>query len=299
MLKPAAAVAVAGLAGLAYGIAEAHAFCLRQIEVACLAPGSDPMRLLHVSDLHLTAYRHQERDWIASLAAVEPDFVAATGDFLGNPRAVPAVVQALDPLLGIPGAFVFGSNDYYYGGPKNPLRYLVGPSGSMQHRWPLQPTGELELRLRDRGWRHLANATASIRVDNAVVEARGVDDPHIRRDDYEAVAGAFPPGATLRLALAHAPYRRVIDAMAADGADLVLAGHTHGGQVRLPGYGALVTNCDLPRDRVRGLSRAGAGWLHVSAGLGTSPFTPFRIACRPEATLLTLTPRRALPTGGR
>ncbi|GMA86526.1 hypothetical protein GCM10025868_17760 [Angustibacter aerolatus] len=74
----------------------------------------------------------------------------------------------------------------------------------------------------------------------------------------------------------------------------------------MPGYGALVTNCDLDRRRARGLSRwwPGAGtvspraaaprdaaWLHVSAGLGTSPYTPVRFACRPEATLLTLRAR--------
>ena len=109
--------------------------------------------------------------------------------------------------------------------------------------------------------------------------------------------------------------------MAADGVDLILAGHTHGGQLCLPGYGALVTNCDLDRRRAKGMSRwwPGAGstgpeggaapssdappdaaWLHVSAGLGTSPYAPVRFACRPEATLLTLTPRDAdARTGAR
>jgi predicted MPP superfamily phosphohydrolase len=86
----------------------------------------------------------------------------------------------------------------------------------------------------------------------------------------------------------HSPYRRALDAFERNGYGLVLAGHTHGGQVCLPGVGALVTNCDLPRDRVRGLSRWGASWLHVSAGLGTSKYAPFRFACRPEASLLTV-----------
>jgi predicted MPP superfamily phosphohydrolase len=85
----------------------------------------------------------------------------------------------------------------------------------------------------------------------------------------------------------------MIDAMAADGHDLIVAGHTHGGQVCVPFYGALVTNCDLDTARVKGLSQHTANdrtsWLHVSAGLGTSPYAPVRFACRPEATLLTLT----------
>ena len=107
-------------------------------------------------------------------------------------------------------------------------------------------------------------------------------------------------GRPLRIGVLHAPYRRVLDAMVADGVDLALAGHTHGGQLCLPGVGALVTNCDLDRGRASGLSQwpgrigspeaAGDMYLHVSAGLGTSPYTPVRLACRPEATLLTLLP---------
>ncbi|HVQ18088.1 MAG TPA: metallophosphoesterase, partial [Actinomycetes bacterium] len=96
----------------------------------------------------------------------------------------------------------------------------------------------------------------------------------------------------------HAPYLRVLDQFARDGYDAIFAGHTHGGQVCVPWYGALVTNCDLEPARVRGLHRhpadsrpsdPGSSWLHVSAGLGTSPYAPIRLACRPEATLLTLT----------
>lgn len=88
--------------------------------------------------------------------------------------------------------------------------------------------------------------------------------------------------------------------MSRDDVDLAMAGHTHGGQLCVPGYGALVTNCDLDAARASGLSRypgrmsdpaaADHMFLHVSAGLGTSPYTPVRLACRPEATLLTLVP---------
>ena len=92
--------------------------------------------------------------------------------------------------------------------------------------------------------------------------------------------------------IAHAPEPRVIDAYTADGVELLLAGHTHGGQVCLPGFGPIVTNCGIDRARARGLSRYGSAgneaWLHVSAGIGTSPYAPIRFACRPEATLLTL-----------
>jgi predicted MPP superfamily phosphohydrolase len=114
-------------------------------------------------------------------------------------------------------------------------------------------------------------------------------------DDYAAVRAPADPAADLTLAVTHAPYLRVLDAMTADGADLLLAGHTHGGQLCVPGFGALVTNCDLPTRYAKGLHRWSAAgrqsWLHVSAGLGTSPYARVRFACPPEATLLTLRAR--------
>ncbi|HCC38574.1 MAG TPA: metallophosphoesterase, partial [Arthrobacter bacterium] len=97
----------------------------------------------------------------------------------------------------------------------------------------------------------------------------------------------------LRVAVIHAPYQRVLDHFTQDGADLLLAGHTHGGQLCIPGYGALVSNCDLPTWRAKGLntweSRGRTTPVNVSGGIGTSRFAPIRIACKPEAVLLTLT----------
>ena len=127
---------------------------------------------------------------------------------------------------------------------------------------------------------------------------RGTDDAHLNQDQYAQVAGPIDRSSVdLALGVTHAPYRRVIDAMAYDGHDLILAGHTHGGQVCVPFVGALVTNCDLDTARVKGLSQHSAGghtaWMHVSAGLGTSPYAPVRFACKPEATLLTLTAKPA------
>ena len=77
------------------------------------------------------------------------------------------------------------------------------------------------------------------------------------------------------------------------GLPLVFAGHTHGGQVCVPGMGALVTNCDLDRKRAKGLSTHEGAALHVSAGLGTNPYAPVRLACPAEATILHLVPRPA------
>jgi len=270
-------------AGTAYAAWEARQHRLRRVSVPVDGGG---LRLLHLSDLHLTPGRRSTAEWVRSLAELRPDAVIVTGDFLAHPEAVPTVLEALDPLLGIPGAFVLGSNDYFAPRVINPFAYLFGPSDLDQGR-PVLPWPDL-VRGLSGSWLDLSNSRGLLQIGQRTIDLRGVDDPHIGRDDYSRVAGRFAADADLRLGVAHAPYRRVLDAMAGDGADLMLAGHTHGGQVRMPGIGALVTNCDLDRGRARGLSDYAGARLHVSAGLGTSPYAPIRFACPPEATLLTL-----------
>jgi predicted MPP superfamily phosphohydrolase len=268
---------------------EAHQYRLRRVTVPVLAGGVAPLRVLHISDLHLTPRQQGKAAWIRRLAALEPDLVVNTGDNLAHPDAVRPVLDALDPLLDVPGVFVMGSNDYY--GPvwKNPARYLLPDSGGRIFGAEL-PWRQLRDEFASRGWLDLDNQAAELKVHQTAIAAVGTDDPHLGLDRYsDIVFPASEPG-VLRLGVTHAPYRRVLDAMAADGVQLVFAGHTHGGQLCVPGIGALVTNCDLPTSQAKGLHQRGAQWLHVSAGLGTSPTAPIRFACPPEATLLTLVP---------
>jgi len=292
------AVALAGATGLAWGLAEARAYTLRRVEVPVLPAGSRPVRILHLSDLHLTPSQRGKVAWVRALAQENVDAVVTTGDNLAHPDAVPTALEALEPLLGLPGAFVFGSNDYHGPLPKNPLDYFGGPSRLRPKQAEL-PTEDLREGLAAGGWVDLNNARGAIEAHGSVLDLVGVDDPHIGRD---VVPGPAPrvEGAATRIGVAHAPYTRVLDGMSADGADLILAGHTHGGQVCVPFYGALVTNCDLDTSRASGLhgwpgirpdSGGKGAFVHVSAGLGTSPYAPYRFACRPEATILTLVPR--------
>ncbi|MDQ1248430.1 MAG: uncharacterized protein QG597_2802 [Actinomycetota bacterium] len=283
------AAAIGGTAATGYALWEARQHALRRVSVPVLPPGAADLVVLHLSDLHLTAATVARREWVAGLSALQPDLVIVTGDFLSSAQGVDEVALALAGLLDTPGAFVFGSNDYFGAKPINPTKYFAGPSKLHGRRKPQLPTDRLRSVLTSGGWLDLNNAAGELRVDGLTVALRGVCDPHIRYDRYRVVAGPWPVDADVRLGVSHAPYLRVLDAMADDGADVIFAGHTHGGQVCLPGYGALVTNCDLDRQRVSGLSRHGESYLHVSAGLGTNPYTPIRVACRPEATLLTLT----------
>ncbi len=222
-----------------------------------------------------------------------------TGDNLANAEAIPVLLDALRPLSGIPGVFAYGSHDHFAPRARSPFTYFRGPTKDRPDAKPL-PTRDLTQGLEALGWADLNNARAVLTAGGIRVSFVGVDDPHIGRDrmpDPDDSRGVTHIG------VVHAPYARVLEAFRGEGVDLALAGHTHGGQVRIPLVGALVTNCDLDRRRARGLSgwpgarpdaRDGEGslWLHVSAGAGTSPFAPVRFACRPEATILELVPRQ-------
>jgi predicted MPP superfamily phosphohydrolase len=290
---------LAGAAGLGYAtVIERNWFALRRYDVPILPEGADPLRVLHISDVHLTPGRHRLMSWLRSLDALEPDLVVNTGDSIAHPRAVPAFLDALGPLLDRPGIFVYGSNDLYSPVAKNPTRYLWRTSAAEHSRdVPDLPWTELGAGMESAGWFNANNHRGRLKVGEHDVEVAGVHDSHISRDRYGEVAGFTDPAADLRLGVLHSPEPSVLDQFSGDGFELLLAGHTHGGQVRLPSIGALVTNCGIPRHMASGLHRypgqdgADEPWLHVSAGLGTSPYAPVRFFCRPEATLLTLVPR--------
>ncbi|MDG4794409.1 metallophosphoesterase [Micromonospora sp. WMMD1082] len=292
LFRLATATVATGAAALAYAsLVERNMFTLRRFDVPVLPTGTEPLRVLHVSDLHMTPHQERKQHWVASLAALDPDLVVVTGDNMAHPGAVPGVLRALQPLLDYPGAFVFGSNDYT--GPvwKNPFSYFL-PDREYAEGVEL-PFEELRDVFTGAGWADLNNRRTTVKAGGRTIDMAGVDDPHVERDDYASVAGPIPPEADLAIALTHSPEPALLDEMAADGFGLLLAGHTHGGQVCVPGVGALVTNCGLPRSMAKGLhSWPGSdSWLHVSAGLGTHPTAPVRFACLPEASLLTLIPR--------
>ncbi|MFD6247487.1 metallophosphoesterase [Streptomyces roseolus] len=303
-LKITAGVAATAAAGLVYAAGfEARSFRLRRVTVPVLPPGMDDLRVLQVSDVHMVCGQDKKRAWLQKLAGLRPDFVVNTGDNLSDTEAVPELLDALGPLMEFPGVYVFGSNDYYGPRFRNPARYLLekvqgrhGLNGNKPVVGAVHnPWEGIKDAFDAAGWVDLTNTRGRLKLPQADLAFTGLDDPHIKRDRYEKVAGGPEKSADFSLGIVHAPYLRALDAFTADGYELVLAGHTHGGQLCVPFYGALVTNCDLDTDRVKGLSTHTTGgrtsYLHVSAGCGTNRFTPVRFACPPEATLLTLTAR--------
>jgi len=309
----ATAVGAAAVAAALWGtLVERTRWTLRRVDVPVLPAGSAPLRVLHVSDLHMAPWQRSKQEWVRTLAGLEPDLVINTGDNLGHERGIEGIRRAFEPFRGVPGVFVNGSNDYFGPSVKNPLAYFGGPSKLNVGAKRLD-IGELHDFFAQLGWIDLDNAAATLDLMGTHFEFFGVDDPHRGFDRLDLITAAIDelrsedPLAdeswpdrgeavrrpTVTIGVAHAPYRRVLNSFVTHGAQLMLAGHTHGGQVCLPGYGALVTNCDIPRAQASGLSvwRHGlrSAYLHVSAGLGTSIFAPVRFACPPEATLLTLT----------
>ncbi len=290
----------AAAATLGYASAvERTLYQVRQESLPILPRGAAPLRVLHLADIHMVPGQRSKADWLHGLADLKPDLVVNTGDNLSHRKAVGPLLEALEPLLKVPGVFVPGSNDYYAPVLRNPLRYFAGPSIALKEKAPKElPWADMFSAFGAAGWVDLTNRSQSVGFRNMRIDFTGVDDPHINRDKY----AGYPAGSStsreaphLRVAVAHAPYQRVLDYFTDGGAELILAGHTHGGQVRVPGYGALVSNCDLPTWRARGLTwweHAGRTVpLNVSAGIGTSRFAPVRFACKPEAVLLTLLPR--------
>lgn len=295
------AVGAAGVAAAVWGIGiERYLFTVREVTASALAPGSAPIRVLHLSDAHMAPWQHRKQDWLASLAQLQPDLVVNTGDNLGHRDGLSGIRRAFDPLAGIPGVFVHGSNDVTAPSPRNPLRYFLGPSKKQREPGLLDTDAMNRYFTDELGWSDLNNDAARLTVAGNPVDLFGVSDAHRDWDRLDALPaaisglGAQKPGTSV-LGVTHAPYQRVLNGFIDLGADAILGGHTHGGQVCIPGYGALVANCDIPLKQAKGLSTWTHGGrsvpLNVSAGCGHSIYAPVRFACRPEATLLTLTAR--------
>lgn len=291
LARAALGTVAAGAGALAYGcLYEVNAFTLRRFTAPVLDPGTRPLRLLHLSDLHLLPTHTRKIAWVRSLARLRPDLVINTGDTWASADALDSVLDALGPLMSFPGAFVPGNSDYWTPRPKNPARYFR-PSHTAPVADPL-PWPDLAAAMSECGWLDLTHMRTALEVGGVRLALTGLDDPHLRRANYSRVEGPAPSDAAVRIAVLHSPEPRLLQSFAGDGYDLALAGHTHGGQVRVPFGPAIVTNCGIDVRRARWLHQWDEHmWFHVCAGAGTNPYLPIRFACRPEASLLTLVPR--------
>ncbi|WP_042379718.1 metallophosphoesterase [Corynebacterium resistens] len=307
-LTVASGITVAGFATAYLANREIRQFEMHEVTVPVFEPGALPegwgsIRVLHLSDLHMLENQEAKEAFVAGLDTTNPDLVINTGDNLSSRDGVPAVIRSLNDLLSRPGAFVFGSNDYYAPRPVNPFIYLLGKKHKPSEE--KLPWEGMRAAFVERGWHDATHQRLEFTIAPAGVgdsdyerevklAIAGVDDPHHKLDDYDSIAGPANPDADLKIGLSHSPEPYVLDRFSADGYHIVLSGHTHGGQICLPGGKAIVTNCGIDRNRARGLSRwSEKTWLHVTNGLGNSKYVPFRTFCRPSATLLHFVEREA------
>lgn len=279
-------MAAAGLAPVAYGFVEARRYRVGHYSLPVLPPGANPISILQVSDFHLRTANRRMIRFLESLASEEHDLVLATGDLLGGPDAVDECLRLLNGLRArVARVFVFGSSDYYAPVLKNYLDYFLN---RRRHGTSRNPTERFRGRLVSEGWLDLNNAAVTLDLNATRTQITGLDDPYLKRDQRELLVR--DPEAELAMLVVHdpAPYDHAFRA----GYDLAIAGHTHGGQVRLPGLGAVVTNSTLPTSLAMGASKVGGSWLFVTPGVGTGKYAPFRFLCPPEASVIELVPRQ-------
>ncbi len=288
-------LAICGVAAacVAYGaLVERRAYRVVRRDLAILpADGPEEVTVLHLSDLHFLRRDGRKAGFLGSLP--RSDLTVVTGDLLAEPEAVETAVAAVRATRGTEASwFVLGSNDYFAPRPMNPLLYFLPVQRRPRRRVQRGRSNEMRSMLVADGWRDLTNVRDEVAVNGLQIELVGLDDAHIRRQDLRVAPRRAP--SRFGIGVTHSP--DPAPELAACGYRFILAGHTHGGQVRMPFVGALVTNSQLPRRLVSGLIRMGDSFMHVSPGLGTGKYAPFRFLCPPEVTLVQL---RRSHTGAR
>jgi len=271
--------AVAALATVAYArLIEPRWLRVRHRTI--VVPGwhapADPLRILHLSDLHIGRTNHLLARFMSSARAIPADLVVITGDFVDHPENVEDLADVLRPLIDGTRAVVgvLGNHD----------RYVY------RNRIPHSPAGPFDANplieaLKDSGVRLLVDEATEVETANGSVTIAGVDiKSHLGDGVLRALAGA---DLARTVVLAHSPDIRFAAARA--GVKLLLTGHTHGGQVRFGPWLTLTTSTKHRLKPPSGMHEHGSTVMHVSPGLGTTMFT-LRLFSRPEATVLEIRP---------
>ena len=229
-----------------------------------------------VSDLHagfLWRRAPAVRRVVDRVNALGADLICLLGDLVHRRRHTSTYLPLLGELSAPLGVYAcLGNHErgrMWYSRHRLPVR---SPSTQDWRRW----YGAHDLRL-------LVNEALPLERDGDRLWLVGVDDPYSRHHDLAAALREVPAG-DCALGLAHSP--DLLDDPAVGELDLLLAGHTHGGQVHLPGVGPVFASCRHPRRRAAGLVRENGTLLYVTRGVGEG--LPFRLGCPRELTLLTL-----------
>ncbi len=253
----------------------------RTIGMPELPDSLDGLTICHLSDLHVGDFRRIEKALVRKLSGREVDLCVITGDLVSCPQGMKHVGRILSHLKSHHGFYaVFGNSEHESWTPGVPI------------------AEELEAE----GIRVLINQGRRVTINGSEVLIGGVDDPYLGRAEPDrALAGSAP----LTILLAHSP--DIVRDLGDEMPDLILSGHTHGGQICLPFLGALWLHCRHPKlgirngyygpDELSRIARRGLGrtQMYVSRGLGGSGIRA-RFLCRPEVAFLTLR-KKEIETG--
>jgi predicted MPP superfamily phosphohydrolase len=276
------------------------------------------LTILHISDIHLWPKQSKKLKFIKKLnkqinSEKNIDLIISTGDNISSDQAITPLITALAQagFDKIPGVFVFGSNDYYQPRMSNPLQYFFGPSSRKKNYTKKQKLDNARLKkgLEFLGWQFVEKKQIDMKINNINLSIAGGPDYHLpknrqfynsnysntndshhnySRNNYSLKGNKSNSSKLnhLSLAVTHAPYLESLNYFLTKNVDYIFSGHTHGGQIALPKFGAFLTNSDLPRKYSKGVFKVKNSYICISEGLGTAAFFPFRFFCPPAISII-------------
>ncbi len=239
------------------------------------------LRILHISDLHLSKPETHKIEFLRRATDAQYDMIVITGDIFENYSGMEYASQiiARPPRLGT--FAVLGNHDYFnYSMMHRTIGRVIRKFRSPKAKRDVQPMVEA---LEAAGIRVLRNEAVTLHDEKLHIV--GIDYPGIAEHELQRLSKEAPPGYFV-MALVHVPER--LERLSRANIDLAFGGHTHGGQIRIPGWGPLITNSDLPRHEASGLIWRGNTAIHVSRGIGADPRTNFRLFCPPHGSVIEL-----------
>jgi uncharacterized protein len=258
---------------------------LRRVSLPNQKKLNKPITILHLSDIHFVKSIGFKHYFFQKLSMLNPDLIVVTGDVIDTNGGIETAKKYLSGLRARFGTYlVLGNHDYYDYHAKDNLRYYFGGGRKAPNHNDLE---RFIKAMEDIGIRVLVNDSLKIDVHGTPVLIAGTDDPVTQRVDFEKTLHDLSPK-TFNLLLMHQLDGVLM--LSHKGVDLVLSGHTHGGQIRLPFLGPIYCDTRLPRKYVNGLNDYKGMNVFVSHGMGQGRFLRPRLFCRPEAAWFEITP---------
>lgn len=274
-------------------VVEPRWFRVRRVVRPASEVGLPALRILHLTDTHFSGNDGPLLRFLENLARREPyDLVVYTGDLIESAEGLENLRRAAGLFSPRLGSFaVLGGHDWKRSGFLRVYSHLLAGNALRTSRRE-NPGHEVIEMMESAGVQVLRDEASPVqplasRAENgSEITVLGLRDGYMFNSDMEAAWEGVSRSSPV-VALSHSP--DLVPALARRGANLVLCGHTHGGQVRLPFIGPVITRTRAPRRWARGTFHLDGTTFVVSCGLGASIPSPYRLLCRPEAVIVELT----------